>query len=130
MRIFQVAVSTLISSVADGFGLQFFDFDFGDAVAFDRLNRVTMALVIETLTLSRDSLQACQDEAGQSLKSRITGQQKLVLRLQIANADGAFEDCSDFPFDQGLLWRGYIKFVFDFAHDLLQNVFNRNHTCS
>ena len=57
MRIFQVAVSTLISSVADGFGLQFFDFDFGDAVAFDRLNRVTMALVIETLTLSRDSLQ-------------------------------------------------------------------------
>src|SRR5258708_20283574 len=60
-----------VSYLGDGFGLQLFDLDLGDAVAFDLKNSVAVAFIFEGLTLTRDFLHAVQDEADEVFVSRI-----------------------------------------------------------
>src|SRR5882672_4577629 len=116
-----------VSFLGDGVGLQLFDLDPGDAVAIDLKDGVAVAFIFEGLTLTRDSLQAGEDEAGERFESGIARQGELILRFQVANADRAFEHDRDLPFDQGLLGWGDIELIFDFAYDLLQNIFDRDH---
>ena len=72
--------------LADGFGLQLFNFHLGNTVAIEFLHGVAVPFVFETLTLPWNLLQPGEDEAGQGFESGIARQEQLILRFKIANA--------------------------------------------
>src|SRR5215470_2871527 len=118
-----------VSRLLQRSGFEGFDLHLGDAVAFHLFDGVAASLIIERVADNRNFLQARQHESRKCFKSCVAGQHELILRLEIANVDSAFEQQSRVFLDRWLSYWRNVKFVFDLADQLLENIFDSDHAC-
>src|ERR1051325_11071602 len=99
------------------------DFYSGDAVAFHLENGVAAIVVLKAFTAFGDLAQLRHHEAGKSLKAFFTRQSDVILGFQVAQIEATIEHHGAGSQGDGRALRN-VKFVFQFADDLLQHVFN------
>ena len=106
------------------------DFYLGDAVAFHLFHGVAVALVFEGFAQVRNLLQAGEDESGQGFESGVARQQSA--RTAASRSRMLTEPSSTRPMSSSSAGSagGDIEFVFDFADQLFEDVFDRDHAGS
>ena len=108
-------------------GDQALEFDSRHAVALHLQNRETIAGEIEAFAAVGNESQSRQDKAAERGVGGIFGKMDLVLRLEIAQADGSVEDHGHVRAGADDLRRlHHVELVVNFAHHLFEHVLERD----
>src|SRR5712692_6523515 len=97
-----------------------------DAVPLHLNNDKLAAIKLHRIAVLGKTLQPGDHEAAQGLEALIAGKLQVIVRLQVADVKGSVEH--QHSAGQGQWGRLiHIKFIFQFADNLLQDVFHRNY---
>src|SRR5690348_2676751 len=100
-----------------------------DEMSFHLVDNESLSFIFEAVSLTWDLLQPRQYEACQRLKALIARQLQFVLRLKIEYVDASIEEQRRARIDSGWRCRSYIELVFQLTHQLLEHIFDGDHTC-
>src|SRR5580658_317424 len=88
----------------------------------------TPSLVVKRFAANRHLLQARKHKTGKSFEAIVDGKFQIVLGFEVANVDGSVEHERRVHVGDRRLGSGYVEFILQFANQLLEHVFDADHS--